>query len=80
MSPTGGGEGMVVWEKKWWSGTHALVLSLVMVQRMLSSCLLAYHLQHEETDWFDKPHQGHGGPEAGPERRQVKWHPQGEST
>uniref|UniRef100_A0A8C1IRR7 Piccolo presynaptic cytomatrix protein b n=1 Tax=Cyprinus carpio TaxID=7962 RepID=A0A8C1IRR7_CYPCA len=23
----------------------------------------AYHLQHEETDWFDKPRQGRGGPE-----------------
>ncbi|XP_051727123.1 protein piccolo isoform X2 [Ctenopharyngodon idella] len=32
----------------------------------------AYHLQHEETDWFDKPRQGRGGPEAGPDRRQIK--------
>ncbi|XP_052438007.1 protein piccolo isoform X1 [Carassius gibelio] len=32
----------------------------------------AYHLQHEETDWFDKPRQGRGGPEPGPERRQMK--------
>ncbi|XP_052388124.1 protein piccolo-like isoform X2 [Carassius gibelio] len=32
----------------------------------------AYHLQHEETDWFDKPRQGRGGPEAGAERRQMK--------
>nr|XP_055029686.1 LOW QUALITY PROTEIN: protein piccolo-like [Misgurnus anguillicaudatus] len=32
----------------------------------------AYHLQHEETDWFDKPRRG--GPEAfqGLDRRQVK--------
>ncbi|KAG1936897.1 protein piccolo [Pimephales promelas] len=30
----------------------------------------AYHLQHEETDWFDKPCQGRGGTEAGPDRRQ----------
>lgn len=62
---------MVVWERKWRSGTHAPVLSLVMVQWLLSSCLLAYHLQHEETDWFDKPRQGRGGPETGPDRRQV---------
>ncbi|XP_052007863.1 protein piccolo [Xyrauchen texanus] len=34
----------------------------------------AYHLQNEETDWFDKPHQGRGGPEVGqgPDRRQMK--------
>uniref|UniRef100_A0A3B4CVH6 Uncharacterized protein n=1 Tax=Pygocentrus nattereri TaxID=42514 RepID=A0A3B4CVH6_PYGNA len=32
----------------------------------------AYHLQHEETDWFDKPREGRGGPHSGQDRRQVR--------
>ncbi|KAI5623839.1 protein piccolo isoform X5 [Silurus asotus] len=32
----------------------------------------AYHLQHEETDWFDKPREGHGGLKPGQDKRQVK--------
>ncbi|MCJ8733169.1 hypothetical protein PDJAM_G00220080 [Pangasius djambal] len=32
----------------------------------------AYHLQHEETDWFDKPREGHSGSKPGQDKRQVK--------
>ncbi|MCI4379053.1 hypothetical protein PGIGA_G00223460 [Pangasianodon gigas] len=32
----------------------------------------AYHLQHEETDWFDKPREGHSGSRPGQDKRQVK--------
>ncbi|KAF5889260.1 protein piccolo-like isoform X1, partial [Clarias magur] len=32
----------------------------------------AYHLQHEETDWFDKPREGRSGLKPGQDKRQVK--------
>lgn len=32
----------------------------------------AYHLGHEETDWFDKPRQGHSGAKPGQDNRQVR--------